>query len=147
MIKQKSEKVPKPMQEKYQEITAITNAFCAQHLNDDYALLIRQAAAELARKRPSPLTRGKATGWACGLTHAIGMVNFLFDPSQTPHLKASALYQGFGVSQSTGGQKSKQVRDLLGVCSGYLQKVVTSLDSQLETPSRTQIYFHLHCIE
>lgn len=111
-MKKKTQKVPKAMQEKFAEITSITDQFCKNHLNDDYALLIRQATAALARKRPSPLVRGKANSWACGITHAIGMINFLFDPSQTPHMKASALYQGFNVSQSTGGQKSKQVRDL-----------------------------------
>ncbi len=108
-----SEKVPKTMREKYDEITTLTDAFCTRHLNDDYAKLVRQATAALARKRPSPLARGKAAGWACGVTHAIGMVNFLFDPSQTPHLKAGELYAGFGVSQSSGAQKSKQVRDVL----------------------------------
>jgi hypothetical protein len=41
------------------------------------------------------------------------MVNFLFDSSQVPHLSAKDIYQGFGVSASTGQAKSKQVRDIL----------------------------------
>jgi len=108
-----SEKVPKAMQAKFDSITAITDEFAAQHLNDEYATLIRQATAALCRKRPSPLKSGRDRSWACGISHAIGMVNFLFDPSQTPHISATNLYAWFGVGSSTGQGKSKQVRDTL----------------------------------
>jgi len=43
------------------------------------------------------------------------MVNFLFDPSQNPYMSASEIYQQFGVSQSTGSAKSKQIRDAMGM--------------------------------
>ncbi|MGF1499340.1 MAG: plasmid pRiA4b ORF-3 family protein [Elainellaceae cyanobacterium] len=112
---QKSEKVPQEMQGKFDQITALTDEFAAQHLNEEYAQLIRYATAALCRKRPSPLAKGQAKSWACGITHAIGMVNFLYDPSQTPHMSASDLYQEFGVSASTGQSKSKQVRDTLNM--------------------------------
>ncbi len=103
------------MQEKFERITAITNAFAQEHLNEEYATLIRQATAALCRKRPSPLASGKDQTWACGISHAIGMANFLFDPSQAPHLSAKELYAWFGVSSSTGQGKSKQVRDALNI--------------------------------
>lgn len=109
----KSENVPNAMQEKFNGIVAITDDFAKQHLNDEYAQLIRFATAALCRKRPSPLATGKEKTWACGITHAIGMVNFLFDPSQNPHISAKEIYQWFGVSPSTGQSKSKQVRDIL----------------------------------
>jgi hypothetical protein len=112
---QKSDKVPQKMQETFDRITAITDTFAAQHLNTEYATLIRQATAALCRKRPSPLTKGRDRSWACGISHAIGMANFLFDPSQDPHISASNLYAWFGVSQSTGQSKSKQVRDILDI--------------------------------
>ncbi|AFY39716.1 hypothetical protein Lepto7376_3519 [[Leptolyngbya] sp. PCC 7376] len=108
-----SEKVPQKMQAKYDEIVAITNTFAAEYLNEDYAQLVRYATAALARKRPSPLSKGRAKSWACGITHAIGMVNFLYDPSVTPHMKASELYKAFGVATSTGQGKSKTVRETL----------------------------------
>ncbi|MEB3357810.1 MAG: plasmid pRiA4b ORF-3 family protein [Synechococcales bacterium] len=110
---QKSENVPKGMQDKFDQITALTDKFAAQHLNGEYAQLIRYVTAALCRKRPSPLEKGQAKTWACGITHAVGMVNFLFDSSQKPHISASDLYQEFGVSGSTGQSKSKQVRDVL----------------------------------
>ena len=43
------------------------------------------------------------------------MVNFVFDKSQTPSTSASVLYKAFGVAESTGQSKSKQVRDLLSM--------------------------------
>jgi len=109
----KSESVPKTMQTKFDSITALTDDFCANHLNDEYAQLIRQATAALCRKRPSPLSSGRDYTWACGITHALGMVNFLFDSSQDPHISAGELYKLFGVSASTGQAKSKKVRDTL----------------------------------
>jgi Domain of unknown function (DUF6398)/Plasmid pRiA4b ORF-3-like protein len=109
----KSEDVPKAMEERFNSIVAITDEFALQHLNKEYAQLIRQATAALCRKRPSPLEKGQAKTWACGITHAIGMVNFLFDSSQKPHVSVNELYQWFGISASTGQGKSKLVRDTL----------------------------------
>ncbi|NEQ46380.1 MAG: hypothetical protein F6K00_23685 [Leptolyngbya sp. SIOISBB] len=103
------------MQVIFDLITAITDNFAVQHLNAEYATLIRQATAALCRKRPSPLKSGRDRSWACGISHAIGMANFLFDSSQDPYISASELYAWFGVSSSTGQSKSKQVRDMLDI--------------------------------
>lgn len=56
----KSEQVPKQLQPIYDAITVITDGFCNEHLNAEYAQLSRQLAAALSRKRPSPLLRGTA---------------------------------------------------------------------------------------
>jgi hypothetical protein len=80
----KSENVPKAMQAKYQEIIDITDRFAAKYLNEEYAQLIRQLTATLSWSVSSPLEKGKANSWAAGITHALGMVNFLFNPSQNP---------------------------------------------------------------
>jgi hypothetical protein len=108
-----SETVPKAMEEKFNSIVELTDEFARQHLNEEYAQLIRTATAALCRKRPSPLEKGQAKTWAGGITHAIGMVNFLFDSSQNPHISASELYQWFNIGASTGQGKSKLVRDTL----------------------------------
>jgi hypothetical protein len=108
-----SEKVPKALSETFTAIVTITDNFCREHLNDEYAQLIRFATAALCRKRPSPLTKGTPLSWAAGITHALGMVNFLQDPDRVPHMPPQALYQGFGVSQSNALSKSKATRDLL----------------------------------
>jgi len=109
----KSENIPKIMAEKYRAIVKLTDDFSQENLNEEYAQMIRYATASLCRKRPSPLNKGKINSWACGITHAIGIVNFLFDKSQTPYIRASDLYKKFGIGQSTGQSKSKAVRDLL----------------------------------
>ncbi|WP_211251867.1 DUF6398 domain-containing protein [Desulfobacter vibrioformis] len=109
----KSENVPKAMQEVYDKIVAITDEVAKKNLNDEYAQTIRYATAALCRKRPSPLLKGRVESWACGITYAIGFVNFLFDRSQDPFMSAADLCAAFGVSKSTGGNKSKEVRDIL----------------------------------
>src|SRR5207302_649767 len=108
-----SQNVPKEMQARFDEITQLTDAFSKTHLNDEYALLCRELTAALCRKRPSPLSGGKAATWACGIIHALGMVNFLFDASQKPYVPASQICAYFGLSTSTMQTKSKQIRDLL----------------------------------
>jgi hypothetical protein len=110
-----SQSVPKDMQARFDEITHLTNAFSQQYLNEEYTRLCRELTATLCRKRPSPLVRGKAQTWACGIIHALGMVNFLFDSSQTPHIAASQIWEYFDLSSSTMQAKSKQIRDLMGM--------------------------------
>ena len=75
-----SQHVPKDMQGRFDEITQRTSAFCQTYLNDEYEQLCRELTATLCRKRPSPLLRGKASTWACGIIHALGMVNIQADP-------------------------------------------------------------------
>src|SRR6266851_1651994 len=111
----KSERVPKPIQATFDAIVALTDAFCRAHLDEEYVQLARQATAALCRKRPSPLATGHLNTWACGIVYALGSVNFLFDKSQTPSMRAAELCAGFGVSPSTGAAKAKAVRDVLGM--------------------------------
>jgi Domain of unknown function (DUF6398) len=110
-----SQRVPKEMQARFEEITQLTDAFCRQNLNEEYLQLCRELTATLCRKRLSPLVQGKASTWACGIIHALGMVNFLFDSSQTSHLAARQIWEYFALSSSTMQAKSKQIRDLLGM--------------------------------
>ncbi len=109
----KSERVPKTMRAKFDEIGALTNSFCAEHLDEEYAQLARYAIAALCRKRPSPLARGRVNIWACGIVYALGTVNFLFDKTQTPHVNTDELCAGFGVKKSSGSNKARIVRDAL----------------------------------
>ena len=111
----KSEKVPKSMKPTFDTIVALTNSFCEEHLNEEYAQLARQATAALCRKRPSPLTSGRANSWACGIVYALGFVNFLFDKPQGLYMSAADLCEGLGTSKSTGSAKSKVVCDTLNM--------------------------------
>src|SRR5438876_8692808 len=96
----------------FDAIVERTDAVCREHLNEEYADLCRRLAAALCRKRPSPVTRGRPQGWACGIAYAVGAVNFLFDPSQKPHFKATELCALFGVSPATGSARASEIRKL-----------------------------------
>jgi hypothetical protein len=110
-----SESVPQALQARYDEIVALTDAFCEAHLDAECAQLCRQMTATLGRKRLSPLQMGQANTWAAGIIHAIATVNFLFDKSVTPHTSFDDLAKAFGRAKSTIGTKSKEIRDLLKI--------------------------------
>ncbi len=111
--KSKNESVlPEKVQPAYEAVMSLIDAFCRDHLNEEYAAHCRRVANKLARKRPSPLLSGQPTSWACGILRAIGRVNFLDDPSQTPHLKFTEIDKAMGVSQATGQAKAKTVLNL-----------------------------------
>ena len=99
----------------FESIVGMTDAFCRDHLNNEYADLCRNLAATLARKRPSPLLRGKLETWACGIIRTIGWVNFLDDSSRKPHLKLPFIDKAFGVAESTGQGKSMLIRRTLKI--------------------------------
>lgn len=112
-----SQRIPKAMAEKFAAITTLTDAFCDEKLNDEYREMIRRVVGALARKRPSPLLRGTEKVWAAAAVHAVGRINFLDDPSQTPHCKPRVIYDFFGIAESTGQNKSKEIREALGMGS------------------------------
>lgn len=72
------------------------------------------------------MLRGQSRTWACGITYTIGSVNFLFDPTQRPHVRAN-LCALFDVSQSAGAAKS---RDIMRVFN------IVPLDPRWSLPSR-----------
>ena len=113
MSKKQTDSVPNSVEPAYSAIVNLTDAVCNQHLNSEYATMSRRLAATLARKRPSPILRGKPEIWACAIVYALGTVNFLFDKSQNPYMRADELCAAFGVSQSSGANKAKFIRDLL----------------------------------
>ena len=108
-------RVPAAAREVFDDIVARTDSFCLRHLDAEYAGLCVALAAKLARKRPSPLTRGDRDIWAAGIVYAIGRVNFLADPNQTPHLRTDELAQLLGVKQTTMTNKGRLIMDTLDI--------------------------------
>ena len=108
-------KMPKDLRPQGMAIIEITDAFCLEHLDDHYAQLCRVAVGKLARKRPSPLLRGDLRIWASGIIYALGSNNFLFDPTQSPHLGAEQLSTLLEVKKTTMANKGRMVRDLLNI--------------------------------
>jgi len=107
--------VPAAIRPVFDEIIAVTDTFCLQHLDAEYAALCLKLAAKLARKRPSPLARGDRRIWAAGIVYAIGRVNFLADPSQKPHLRTDELAELLGVKQATMANKGRLIMDTLRI--------------------------------
>ena len=97
------------------ELVKMTDAFCKQYLNEEYAQLCGKLVETLSRKRPSPLFQGHLETWASGVVRTIGWVNFLHDPSQTPHLRLSSIDEVFGIAESTGAAKLKAIRTMLRI--------------------------------
>ena len=96
-------------------IVGLTDAFCKDFLNEEYAELCRTLAGVLARKRPSPLLQGRPETWACGIVRTIGRVNFLDDRSQKPYMKLPQIDKAFGIAESTGQGKSQLIRKMLRI--------------------------------
>ena len=97
----------------FEVIAGLVDAFCLEHLNDEYAEVCRRLTEKLARKRPSPLVRGKPNAWACGIVRTIGMHNFLGDKSQKPYMKIADVSRIFGVGESTAAAKTSTIRNML----------------------------------
>ncbi len=115
MTTTKSMKVPKCWEGPLAALIALTDGFCDEHLDHEYAELARYAIAALCRKRPSPLTNGHSQTWACAVLYALGQVNFLSDRSTAPYMAMADLCGYFGIALSTGGNKAKLVRTALSM--------------------------------
>ena len=100
--------IPTELQPAVLRIREKLESVCKSHLTDEYLelclCLLRDAC--LARFE---VGRGKPEAWAAGLVHAIGRVNFLFDPSMQPHLPAKELPKLFCVSSGTIFNRSNQL--------------------------------------
>ena len=111
----KGANVPKAISARYMEVAEIIESFCDDKMNDEYREICLRALQKLCRKRPSPLTTGKARTWACGIVYAIGSNNFIFDKSQPINMTADEISGWFGLSKSTAGNKATEISKLLGL--------------------------------
>ena len=112
------QRVPDSVQPPYTAIVSAIDVICGQHLNAEYAVLGRRLAAALARKRPSPLVRGKPEVWACGIMYALGTVNFLFGgrADHAPRGSRDRVSEGPHPVRPCGPyyQGGRRIRDLIG---------------------------------
>jgi hypothetical protein len=94
------------------QILELINAFCLNYLDEEYSELCDDLTWA-AFEEDLPFEKGRPAGWASGIVHAIGFINFLQDPTQLPHMTSAQIAEGFGVSQQTMLNKSKTIRDQL----------------------------------
>jgi Domain of unknown function (DUF6398) len=108
-------RIPRAEHARAEAIWTLTDAFCLSSLNDEYAGLCRRLVGRLARKRPSPLRRGRSASWAAGVIYAVGRQNFVFDRSQRPHVRADEIAGALGTAKSTMSAKASHIGSLLGL--------------------------------
>jgi Domain of unknown function (DUF6398) len=116
-------------QPRFDEIVALTDTVCREHLNEEYAELARRLTADLIRERFDLVGRGQAKTWACAVVYTIGSSNFLFDKSQTPHLTTDELCALFDVGKSTASAKATEIRKAFDIWQ---------LDPRWTLPSRAE---------
>ena len=110
MARTRAEK--KKIEARAQKLIDMTGEFCDQYLDEDYKQLAEKLILKMKRKRQVPFMRGHANTWAGGVIYALGQINFLFDKSFEPYVAAGDIAEYFGRSQSTVGQKAKEIRDM-----------------------------------
>lgn len=104
--------VPDGLTDRFAQVTGLMDRFCETHLNDDYRELCRHMAICLCHT-DVPLARSKPESWAAGIVCALGRVNFLTDPAQSPHMKSQQIADGFGISVATMQSKAKIIDEAL----------------------------------
>jgi hypothetical protein len=88
---------------------------CGDGVREDFVALCVALCEKLCRKRPSPLERGRRSTWISGIIHAVGTVNFMFDPGEDIYVKPRQLADYFDVAPSSVTTRSKVIRDLFGM--------------------------------
>ena len=116
MMERLLEHIPKEFHDVFTAIVKLMDDFCEKYLNEDYQKLARDMAVSLCQKG-YPLKQGRPKGWASGIIHALGWINFLQDPDTEPCMSSAGVAKGFGVSQGTMTTKSKIIRDGLDIIS------------------------------
>ncbi|MHC4322975.1 MAG: DUF6398 domain-containing protein [Planctomycetota bacterium] len=97
-----------------ERVVELVNSFCRTHLDEAYRELCEDLVWA-AYEEGLPLEKGRPVSWASGIVHAIGFINFLQDPSQSPHMSSAQIAEEFGISQNTMQTKSKIIRDEFGL--------------------------------
>lgn len=101
--------ISKRLHNKVVVLVTLTDNFCDLHLTEEYKTLCRKFAA-VACNEGFAVDKGKPLGWAAGIVHAMGWVNFLDDKNQTPHMTSAEMAAAFGISQATLMSKSMLLR-------------------------------------
>lgn len=89
--------------------------FCEEKLDLEYTELCVLLTKKLGRKRDVPFQRGKIEIWAAAIIHAIGSINFLFDDSFQPYIKATEISDYFGAKNATVSGKSSEIKKMLNL--------------------------------
>lgn len=118
---------------RYDRIITLTDAFAAEHLNAEYALLAGQGIAVLSKETTDPIRTGSPAVWGSSMIHALGRVNFLFDKGSRPHVSLKELLDWFGAGQSTVLDRSYKIRCMLKMKESQYEWTLPSRQNDLST--------------
>ena len=122
---------PPPITEKAQEqhkaVKKLIRKVCTDVLNKEYYDMSIKLLDKFLFEHANRLERGQANSWAAAIVYTIGRVNFLFDPSQEPHLSAGELAQKFGISQGTASKKASELFDLFDLTQFHPEWTLPSM--------------------
>ena len=100
------------IENKMRGLIEMTVGFCDEYLDEEYKQLCEKLIRKMSRKRNVPFLSGRLEIWAAAIIHALGSINFLFDPSFEPYVSVGGIANYFGPSKSTVSQKAKVIREM-----------------------------------
>ena len=114
--------IPEPLKAKYENIANMIDAFCEEHLDEDYQYLCIHALQKLCRKKDSPMYKGRDNMWAAGIVYAIAQVTELVGNQRDLlrwhpkyEISAAMVAAAFGVSSGAMQGKAKEIREVLNI--------------------------------
>lgn len=107
--------VPQKSLYRFEELYDMLDQFGEKVSGMEFAFACMDLMVSLCVQYPDEICRGNAKGWAAGIVHALGIVNFLNDKSLETHVPVSDMYGFFGASNSTMLSRSKFIRDEFGM--------------------------------
>ena len=69
--------------------------------------LCEKLIRKMSRKRNVPFLSGRMEIWAAAIIHALGSINFLFDPNFEPYIGAADISDYFGTSKVLSHRKQR----------------------------------------
>lgn len=113
-----------------EEVKEILNNFCNNYLNEEYKIVSNKLCEVIIEKDENLLIKGKSSAWACGIIHAIGSVNNLFNKDNEVYIKAGDLYKNLEVSSSTGLARSKKIQELVKISEDDTWRITGKMQEQ-----------------
>ena len=108
------------LQGRISELIAMTDKFCNEHIDAEYAELCKLMIEKLGRKRSvKPLATGQLNIWAAAVVYTVAVNNFLFDKSFEPYIPSSEIHEYFDTRPSTISAKATQIRQLLKMSAQF----------------------------
>lgn len=93
------------------EVEALITQFCLPTLGSEFHGMAIKLCRKLDERRSGLLRTGKPELWASAIVHTVGILNFLFDPTFEPMIKAEDISQYYEVNHTLMLSKSKFIRE------------------------------------